>query len=403
MIGKQSRFAPVLGALVWLASASPVSAQWVPFAGFFGYPYGPNCGSACRPAVWGPTGGCSSGACGVVSAAAISPACGCAPAMVAQPVTETIMQQVAVTEYRQVRQTVRKPILQTSYVDQPVTEYRQIVEQKVVNVPTVSYQDVTECHTVQRNCGQWVTKWHCNQKIDPCQYDNRPGLMGEMNRIGFATRQAFTPTQFATREYVNQTVAQQVPVTRRVAIQGTKQVTYNVARTVPTQTTHKVAVNTMKYVDEEVVVMQPVTVVKSIPTTRTSYRFVPAGSVLALGPASTNTALRPTPESDLPKTRSATRDSDKSRTTDAQSGETPIKKSSDERRSSNVEFDDTPQATRESTPAPTVRFVAAKMPSVARVTGWRPTRTASAEKPTGRSAAAITVAENAGHTPRGHE
>lgn len=290
--------------------------------------------------------------------------------MVAQPVTETVMQQVPVTEYRQVRQTVRKPVMQTAYVDQPVTEYRQIVEQKTVNVPTCSYQNVTEYQTVQRNCGQWVTKWHCNQKIDPCQYDNRPGLMGEMNRLGFATRQAFTPTQFATREYVNQTVAQQVPVTRRVAIQGTRQVTYNVPRTVAVQATRKVAVNTMKYVDEEVVVMQPVTVVKSIPTTRTSYRFVPAGSTLALAPASTDTALRPTPEPELPKAKSATRDSDK----------TPTNKPADERRGAIDEFDDVKPSRATNEPTSTVRFVAAKMPTAGRVSGWRPTRTASVEK-----------------------
>ena len=316
--------------------------------------------------------------------------------MVAQPVTETVMRQVPVTEYRQVRQTVRKPVMQTSYVDQAVTEYRQVVDQKTVNVPTCSYQDVTECHTVQRNCGQYVTKWHSNQKIDPCQYDNRPGFMAEMNRIGFATRQAFTPSQFATREYVNQTVAQQVPVTRRVAIQGTKQVTYNVARMVPVQTTRKVAVNTLKYIDEDVVVMQPVTVVKSVPTTQTTYRFVPAGSALAFGPARTDTALRPTPESDLPKTKSATRDTDKTRSSDSQPGETPVKKSSYDRRSSlNDEFDDSPQATRESAAQPAVRFVAAKMPDSARVTGWHPTRTASAEKTAPRLPTTITVAENA--------
>ena len=305
--------------------------------------------------------------------------------MVAQPVTETVMQQVPVTEYRQVRQTVRKPVIQTSYVDQPGTEYRQIVEQKTVNVPTCSYQNVTECQTVQRNCGQWVTKWHCNQKISPCAYDNRPGLMGEMNRMGFATRQAFTPTQYATREYVQQTVAQQVPVTRRVAIQGTKQVTYNVPRTIAVQTTRKVAVNTMNYVDEEVVVMQPVTVVKSIPTTRTSYRFVPAGSTLALAPASSNTALRPTPETELPKTKSATRDSEK----------TPSNKPSDTSRGAIDVFDEaTPtRATNDSVPTSTVRFVAAKAPGAARVSGWRPTRTASVEKiplPT----PTISVAEN---------
>ncbi|GDY09080.1 hypothetical protein LBMAG52_25660 [Planctomycetia bacterium] len=382
MIGKQSRFVPVLGALVWLTSASPVSAQWMPFRGFFGGPCGP-CGQVCQPTTFTPAG-CGSGACGVTPVAYANP-CACAPAMVAQPVTETVMQQVPVTEYRQVRQTVRKPVIQTSYVDQPGTEYRQIVEQKTVSVPTCSYQNVTEYQTVQRNCGQWVTKWHANQKVSPCAYDNRPGLMGEMNRIGFATRQAFTPTQYATREYVNQTVAQQVPVTRRVAIQGTKQVTYNVPRTVAVQTTRKVAVNTMKYVDEEVVVMQPVTIVKSIPTTRTSYRFVPAGSALALAPANTNTALRPTPESELPKTKSATRESEK----------TPSTKPSDTSRGAVDAFDEaTPsRATNDSVPASTVRFVAAKTPSAARVSGWRPTRTASVEKiplPT----LTISVAEN---------
>lgn len=382
MIGKQSRFVPVLGALVWLTSASPVSAQWMPFRGFFGGPCGP-CGQVCQPTTFTPAG-CGSGACGVTPVAYANP-CACAPAMVAQPVTETVMQQVPVTEYRQVRQTVRKPVIQTSYVDQPGTEYRQIVEQKTVSVPTCSYQNVTEYQTVQRNCGQWVTKWHANQKVSPCAYDNRPGLMGEMNRIGFATRQAFTPTQYATREYVNQTVAQQVPVTRRVAIQGTKQVTYNVPRTVAVQTTRKVAVNTMKYVDEKVVVMQPVTIVKSIPTTRTSYRFVPAGSALALAPANTNTALRPTPESELPKTKSATRESEK----------TPSTKPSDTSRGAVDAFDEaTPsRATNDSVPASTVRFVAAKTPSAARVSGWRPTRTASVEKiplPT----LTISVAEN---------
>jgi hypothetical protein len=314
--------------------------------------------------------------------------------MVAQPVTETVMRQVPVTEYRQVRQTVRKPVMQTSYVDQPCTEYRQVFEQKTVNVPTCSYQDVTECHTVQRNCGQWVTKWHCNPKIDPCQYDNRPGFMAEMNRMGFAMRQALTPTHVATREYVGQTVAQQVPVTRRVAVQGTKQVTYNVARMVPVQSTRKVAVNTMKYIDEEVVVMQPVTVVKSVPTTQTTYRFVPAGSALALGPASTDTALRPVPESDLPKTKAATRD-DRGRTSDSKSSETPVKKSSFERRSANDEFDDSPQAIREPASQPTMRFVAAKMPDAARVTGWHPTRMASKESTAPRSTTTITVAENA--------
>ena len=384
MIGKQFRFAPVLGALIWLASASPAPAQWVPFRGLFGCPCGPTCGPVCQPAMFTPAGGCNSGACGVTPVAYSNP-CGCAPAMVAQPVTETVMQQVPVTEYRQVRQTVRKPVMQTAYVDQPCTEYRQVVEQKTVSVPTCSYQNVTECQTVQRNCGQWVTKWHCKQKISPCAYDNRPGLMGEMNRMGFATRQAFTPTQYATREYVNQTVAQQVPVTRRVAIQGTKQVTYNVPRTVAVQTTRKVAVNSMTYVNEEVVVMQPVTVVKSIPTTRTSYRLVPAGSTLALAPAATDTALRPAPETELPKTKAATRNSENSSTNKPSEGSRSAIDESDDARPS--------RATNEPESTSTVRFVAAKAPGAARVSGWRPTRIATAEKMT-LSKPTISIAEN---------
>ncbi|MFM9965752.1 MAG: hypothetical protein ACKV2Q_31605 [Planctomycetaceae bacterium] len=396
MIGKQSRFVFAMGALTWLVSASPVSAQWAPFGGLF-RPY--SCGPACQPVTWAPANGCGNGACGIQPTAAYGGSCACAPQMVAQPVTETVLRQVPVTEFRQVRQTVRKPVMQTSYVDQPVTEYRQVVDQKTVNVPTCSYQDVTEYQTVQRNCGQWVTKWHCNQKVDPCAYDNRPGFVAEMNRIGFAARQALTPSQFATREYVNQTVAQQVPVTRRVAIQGTKQVTYNVARTVAMQSTRKVAVNTMGFIDEDVLVMQPVTVVKSIPTTQTTYRFVPAGSAVAFGPVPASTALGPTPDpvsaAKLPtRPQSATRD-DRNRSSDSQSGEVPAKKSSFERRSSNDEYDDSPQATREPAAKPTVRFVAAKMPDSARVTGWHPARTASAEKATPRPAATITVAENA--------
>ena len=398
MTVKLSRLAPVLGALVWLASAGSASAQWYPFRGLFSpCPCGPICRPTCCPSIMAPIGGgCPSGACGCAPAT-------CAPAMVAQPVTETVMRQVPVTEYRQVRQTVRKPVIETTYVDQPVTEYRQVVEQKTCTVPTVTCQDVTECHTVQRQCGHWVTKWHCNQKISACQYDNRPGLMGELNRIGFATRQALTPSQYATREFQSQIVAQQVPVTRRVAVQGTKQVTYNVARMVPTQTTRKVAVSTTKFVDEEIVVMQPVTVVKSVPTTRTTYRFVPAGSALALGPGRTNTTLLPTPDpvnsaKAVPRRQSATRDDDKSRTSDSRANEIPATKSSYDRRgSADDESDDGRRANRDEAPKTSVRFVAAKMPDAARVSGWRPTGTVSSSKTMQRSqraTPAITVAEN---------
>ena len=408
MTVKLSRFAPALGALLCLASANTASAQWFPFRGLFTpCPCGPT------PSMYSPVsyGGCSNGACGIAPSAGIGNSCGCAPvayapvcapAMVAQPVTETVMRQVPVTEYRQVRQTVRKPITRTTYVDQPVTEYQQVCEAKTVNVPTVAYQDITECQTVQRNCGQWVTKWHCNQKISPCQYDNRQGFVGEMNRMGFSMRQALVPAQYATREYQSQVVTQQIPTTRRVAVHGTKQVTYNVARTVAVQSTRKVAVNTVDYVNEEVVVMQPVTVVKSVPTTQTTYRLVPAGSAIAYGSTITNTALLPTPDpvnsaQSIPKKQSANRDSDKPRTSDSRTEENPGKGASLERSSSvDDDINGTSRANKSDTPKAAVRFVAAKAPDSVRIGGWRPTSTINAAKPIERSqriTPAITVAD----------
>jgi len=409
MTVKLSRFASAFGALLCLASANTASAQWFPFRGLFTpCPCGPT------PAMYSPVsyGGCSNGACGVTPTAMINNnSCGCAPvayaptcapAMVAQPVTETVMRQVPVTEYKQVRQTVRKPVTRTTYVDQPVTEYQQVCEPKTVSVPTVAYQDVTECRTVQRNCGQWVTKWHCNQKISPCQYDNRQGFVGEMNRMGFAMRQAFVPAQYATREYQTQVVTQQVPTTRRVAVHGTKQVTYNVNKTVAVQSTRKVAVNTVDYVDEEVVVMQPVTVVKSIPTTQTTYRLVPAGSALAYGSTVTNTALAPTPDpvnaQAAPKKQSAARETGKDRTTDSRNDENPGKGASLERNSSSdEEFNGgTRRANKSELSKGLIRFVAAKAPDSVRIGVWRPTATNNAAKSIQRPqqiTATITVAE----------
>jgi hypothetical protein len=369
---------------MWLATASPATAQWYPFAGLFGRN---PCPYPCPPAM------VTCNPCVVTSA------------MVAQPVTETVSRQVPVTEYRQTRQTVRKPVVETAYVDQPITEYRQVVEQKTASVPTVTYQDVTECQTVQRNCGQWITTWHQNQKVSPCQYDNRPGLAGEMNRMGFAMRQAFVPSTYARREYQSQVIAQQIPVTRRVAVQGTKQVTYNVARLVPQQTTKRVAINTVKYVDEEVVSMQPVTVMKTVTTTQTAFRYVPTTTTMMLAPTVNNTALLLTPDplteaKVVPRKQSATRDdgTNRSRTSDAKSGDVPATKSSYEprRNSSGDEGDDGRRANNNDTPKSGLRFVPAKGSDAICVTGWRPRATAGTPRSSQRSERSkntITVAE----------
>jgi hypothetical protein len=212
--------------------------------------------------------------------------CCCPPPIQVQPCYRT----VPVTEMREVRQVVQKPVVETRYVEQPCTEYRQVMETKTCEVPTVSYQNVTEYHTVQRDCGRWTTQYHCRPKMHPCQYDNRPDLLGFLNRTQYSVRMAFTPDHYAERIYVPNVVTQQIPVTRQVAVRGTQTVNYNVARVVPIHTTRRVAVNTVRMVAEEVVTQRPVTVMKTIPYGNAYAYGVPYGA-----PRSA-TALSPTPD-----------------------------------------------------------------------------------------------------------
>jgi hypothetical protein len=146
--------------------------------------------------------------------------------------------------------------------------------------------------TVQRDCGHWVAQLHERPMISPCQYDGRPDIFGFMNRTGYSLRMAFTPRYWTERMYVPNVVAEQVPVTRQVAVRGTQTINYQVAKMVPITTTRKVAVNTVKMVAQEIVTQRPVTVFKT----------VPLGSSLAFGvPAAaptTTTALQPTPSSE---------------------------------------------------------------------------------------------------------
>lgn len=231
-------------------------------------------------------------------------ACAPPPVMVQQQCYQTI----PVTEYKEVRQTVQRPVIETAYVDQPVTEYRQVMETKVAQVPTCQYQTVTEYRQVQRDLGCWTTQYQCNPRLQPCQYDARPNLFGFLNRTGYQMRMAFTPPMTATRTWKPNVVVTQVPVQRQVAIRGTQQVNYQVARMVPYTTTRKVAVNTVKMVNQEVVMKQPVTVYKTVPagtaTVLANPGFGTAWGNPAFGTAfggtiingsSTATALQPTP------------------------------------------------------------------------------------------------------------
>ncbi|MHC4875668.1 MAG: hypothetical protein ACYTGL_04160 [Planctomycetota bacterium] len=244
-----------------LASASTASAQWFPSF---------NCGCATpRPVVH-------------------------QQCMQRVPVVQQYNQQVAVTEYQQVKQKVRRPVTEVEYIEQPVTTYRPVVETKTVDVPVTTYQDVTECRTVTKNCGYWQTNWYRNQKMTACEYDPRPGVLGWLNRSAYSVRSAFKPKMVARRQYVPQTIAQQVPVTRRVAVQSTQKRSYQVTRYVPEQTTRKVAVNRIKWVEDEVIAMKPVTVMKNVPVTRTAWTWAPAGTAIAVAPSATQLSLAPT-------------------------------------------------------------------------------------------------------------
>lgn len=257
------RSIPVVGVTLFSLAAGTAQAQWRPFN---------NCNSCAPPPV-------------IQS---------CCPQPVVQcpiPVTQTTYRQVPVTEYRPVNQTVMRPVTETKYVDQQVTAYRQVFDKKTVDVPYTTYQNVTECRQVQKDMGRWVTQRQCIPRTSPCNYDNRPTLMGWMNRTGYSMRMAFTPQYRTTRHYVPNVVTQNVPVTRQVAVHQTRKVTYNVARMVPYTTTRKVAVNSTRYVKTTVTAMKPVTVMRSIPTTRTAYVYPSNG-----GFSGTATALLPTPE-----------------------------------------------------------------------------------------------------------
>jgi hypothetical protein len=238
-----------------------------------------------------------------VQQVSVASACPCM-----QPVTETVYREVPVTEYKAVRKTVKKPVLRTVYEDQPITAYRQEMEQRVAEVPTVSYQTVQECQPVTINNSHWQTVYQPVPKVSPCQYDPRPGLAGWANRTSYNLRMAFTPNQIRTRQFVPNVQTVAVPFNRTVAIPGTRQVTYNVAKMVPYETTQRVARVITDYEDVEVTAYEPHTVTKTVAVgNQTRWAFVdPYGG-------GTATASQPTPasrsaEQTIPKKNAAAGD-----------------------------------------------------------------------------------------------
>jgi hypothetical protein len=316
----------VWGSLAVLAASGTASAQWFPFGG------GNSCNCGTRPTLMGsapfmqsasfssygaayPTQqtayATDSVSCGQpinctvtqpvqVQAMAVAPVQTVQTVRVQalQPVVHPVYDTVNVVEYQAVKQKVQKPVMETKWVDQAVTEMRPVTQQRTVNVPTVDYQTVTEYKQVQKQVGYYATKTVATGKVPSCQYDNRPGVLGWMNRTGYDIRTAFTPTTKVSRTFVPQTMTCTVPCSKRVAVPGMKQVTYNVTSMVPQQTTRKVAINSVRYVEEEITAMKPVTVARTVQVgTRISYAPVGStnGGATAAGPGNDGpTALSPT-------------------------------------------------------------------------------------------------------------
>jgi hypothetical protein len=225
-----------------------------------------------------------------------------------QPVSIPCYRQVPVTHYEPYEQTVMKPVCRTEYIEQPVTVCKPVIEQKVAEVPECTYHPVTEFYPQTRDCGRWVTVCHCCPRMSPCQYDPNPGLIGWMNRTGYEMRMAFTPQYTYERRWAPNIITTQVPVTRQVAVQSVRRVTYNVTR-MQTEIEHRrVAINKVDMVPERVTMHRPVTVITQVPI-GTSVAWIPAGSLV--GGSGTATAFGPTPDPAFRDARRAERREDK--------------------------------------------------------------------------------------------
>lgn len=187
-----------------------------------------------------------------------------------QPVTQMVSQQVQVTEYRTATRDEKRPVQKVRWVSKPATAYRQVVEAQTVDVPVTSYQTVTEMVPKTINQSRWQTVSQPVAKMSPCQYDNRPTLMGRMNRVAYSMRSSMTPNTVTYRQFVPQVCQVNVPVQRQVAVQSTRQVTQHVAKMVAYQTTQQVAETYTDYETVKVTTLEPVTTMKTVqvPVTR---------------------------------------------------------------------------------------------------------------------------------------
>lgn len=274
-----------------------------------------------------------------------------------KPVTETVYQDVARVEYQPVQKVQKVAKVVTVMEDQPVTTYQTINEARTVEVPTTVAQQVTEMQNVTSNQSYWQTQWQQVPKYSPCTYDSRPGLLGEMNRMGYAMRNTFTPNYVARREFVPNVVAQQVAVTRTVQVPTTRQVTYNVAKVVPVTTTQKVPVQRTVWEDQTVTAMVPVTTTQKVAVgTRT--RMVYSGDLNTTASAN----FDPVPTAAKPNSTTAGNDKGTIRQQSAPSDQMPIRYPTHQKSVEPTPVREAPITSSES--APTIKVAA----------GWRATR-----------------------------
>lgn len=211
-------------------------------------------------------GGCST--CGTAAPRYTSVSASCCT-----PVYSSCYQTVPVTTYKKEKQTVRVPYYKTAYEDRDVTYYEPVTRKREIEVPTVSYQTIQENRTVHRDMGRWQTSYQPIAKQSPCQVDPRPGLLGWLNRTGYSFRSAFVPNYRSSRQYVPNVVACNVPVTRQVAVRGTRKVVVSETQMVARHKTERVEVKKLAWREETRTVSRPVT----------AWRTVPIGSSLAWG------------------------------------------------------------------------------------------------------------------------
>ncbi|MFG0335685.1 MAG: hypothetical protein ACF8TS_20185, partial [Maioricimonas sp. JB049] len=223
----------------------------------------------------------------------------------------------------------------------------------------------------------WKTTYQPVPKTTPCEYDRNPGLLGWWNRTAYGVRSAFTPNYIPRRELVPQVYQCMVPRQRTVAIPSTRQVTYNVSRLEPYQTTQKVAVQRLEYEERVVTVHEPYTTTQTVAVgTTTRYAAIApfgGGAVTAIAPTPARTA-----EQDVPQ-RTAENPGDKPQPTPQREQQDDVFKPLSYPTRPAPQAAPVPQYREANVEEPEVKR---SVPSIVRVsTGWKSTR--GALKPEG--------------------